>query len=246
MAKKSPRDLYRSMHSGLEPRVRTVPAPRTPKAVIDLRRMTAVEGIQLQGKGRVQGSGPVLYRHEFKGDSGPMMVRVLGRDTNNMDLVGGNYRINDEGMIEDKNMSHHRMRRYTNPESTIAFLALAGLALAATGIVQELVNSMLPASWSANKKMVGSLGIDALLIVSGAMLFKKSPVWGIALAGSGVMSVTHMAYTRLGLDAKVQHLFHRTPAPAGIGAGRASGALPDGGNRVSAAGWQRPAAVVNR
>lgn len=200
------------MHAGLEPRIRTVPAPRAPKAVVDLRRMTYVEGVQLQGPGYFGGAGPVEYHHRFKGNSGPMMARDVGRTKNNMVLVGGNYRVSDEGMIEDNMAKHHFMRRASNPESTIVKLVLIGLAVGVTAILHDLVMSLLPASWNVSHKNLTKLGTDALLIAGGAMLFRRSPTWGIALAGVGVADAVQGAYVNFGLDQKIQGWLHRSPA----------------------------------
>jgi hypothetical protein len=215
MTSHSARALYRSMHAGLVPRVRTMPAPRTPRALIDLRRMTAFEGTQLMGKGRVQGSGSILYRHEFDEGTGPMVQRIVGRDSQNMFLSGGRYRINDEGMVEDMaKKRHHGIKRYMNPESDLAFLVLIGLALAAAGIVNELIQALLPARWSHRTK---AIGVDALFILAGVGVYKRSKVWGIGLAGAGVADATAMAWVGLGLDEKVRRVFHLPVGGAGSG-----------------------------
>ena len=200
------------MHTGLEARVVPWRPPRTPRSVIDLRRMTAVEGEQLMGPWRAKGAGEVLYRHEFAPGTGPMMQRDLGRSTNNMVLHGGSYRINDEGMIEDMAHRRHHHRYTSNPEhGEIAFLVLVGLALFVAVVVTDLVKGALPARWNARYK---SIGVDAALIGAGIWLYKKSHIWGIALAGAGVVDAAGMLYTGMGLDQKINTLFHRTTQPA--------------------------------
>lgn len=238
------RALYRSMHKGIDGRITRVRVPPTPRAVADLRYVTAIEGVQAMGPDRVQGAGDILYRHEFKPGTEPMLQRDLGRSRNNMVLSGGSYRINNEGMIEDMARRHHHrfMRRHYNPESHLTFLVLVGLALGATLIVMDVINRMLPQNWSDNKKTLASIGLDAVAIVGGAMLYKKSPTWGIALVGAGVSEAASTAWVRTGLAAKVDALMHRAPS-SGLPTPQFSGALP-AGQRQHAGQFQRPRIAV--
>jgi hypothetical protein len=222
-----------SMHTGAPCRPARAPLPAArPRELIALREMTRVDGTQRMGPGRLRGPGRVHYFHEFDPGAGPTIAVDPSLPKNNMVLVGGNYRVTSEGMIEDLTMKHYS-RRHRNPESPLAFLLLAGLALGLVTVVLDVLQAMLPDSWSVNsrKAMIAGYAFDALAIVGGAMLAKKSPVWAIALVGAGVSDGVSNIYVQTGLREKVRGLFHRAPAPPPSPAPGGSSGLPEGRTR---------------
>jgi hypothetical protein len=224
-----------AMHAGLACKPRAMKPPRVVGPLVALRRMTGVQGEQAMGPWRAKGAGDVLYDHQFEDGAGPTLYADLGRKRNNLVVAGGSYRINSEGMIED-HMSRRRRHHARNPESTLMFLFLVGMALGVTGILNDIIQSLLPARWSQNKKFGAQLAVDALLVVGGVALHRKSMVWAIGLGGIGFVDALHATYDRLGLRDKVMALIHGTGAQGGTPPARTYASvdpLPGGGWHVT-------------
>lgn len=200
------REVYRAMHRNVEPTARVVPAPRTPRVLLDVRRVTRIWGEQLMGDGR----GLVEFDHEFAPGAGPVLARDLGKQRNNGVLVGGHYRITDEGMIED-DMAHTKKHhahvvRYSNPESWLMFFLQVGFVGFLTTIVVDMISGQLPARW--NHKMI-VVGRDVALLLGGIWLAKRSPIVSGGLITFVAVDAATLFYDGLDLDSRLRRLFRR-------------------------------------
>jgi hypothetical protein len=199
------RTLYGSMHDGLAPRVRPWRPPPTPDIVLDVRRITRIDGVQQSAT-----HGDVLFTHEFEDGTGPVLARDPTRRRNNALLVGGSYTIDDEGMIRDMAKKHHHkdMVRYTNPHSALAFIVQVGLVGFFATVLVEMISGQLPMRW--NRKAI-VIGRDIALVIAGLWIYKKSPVWGTGLGVAAVVDSSSLVYNGLDLDRRLRNLLRRAP-----------------------------------
>ena len=194
---------YRALH-GLDAPARAVPfrLPRAP--LVDLYRVTALEGERLQDEGL--GAGWIPYRHEFARGHGPHLVADADGWGH---LYGGRYEITDHGVEDTMRRYHHgfhhghhgghfvpmHMHFRRNPDGSAMLRGVLAIGAGLVGgvAVSAAIRALPESKVSANVKD----GISIAAALAAAMLPGPGTgrMVGVSLATALALGVVNRRYS---------------------------------------------------